>query len=192
MPTVSARKNLAAFAGALALIAATSAHAAPKDESAAEWLPLPQAFKDLRERLDAAGVAFGVTYIGDNITNVSGGFKRGAIHFGRLDTSVYLDLEKLVGWSGARAHANFFHLFGRGLSRNYVGNSATISEIEALPDARLFEAYVEQAFADNKLSIKVGQQAADAEFFDSRTDAEVLAPLRPYSAACTTPSASLL
>jgi len=167
---VSARKSSAGLAGVIAMVAASSAFAAPKDETAAEWLPIPQAFKDLREKLDAAGIAFSVTYVGDNITNVSGGFKRGAIHFGRFDTSVDLDLEKLVGWSGAKAHANFFDLYGRGLSRNYVGNIATISEIEALPDTRLYEAYIEQAFADNRFAVKVGQQAADVEFFDSRTD----------------------
>lgn len=167
---MSVRKRTAALASVIALLAAPAANAGPKDESAAEWLPIPQAFKDLRERLDAAGVAFGVTYVGDNITNVSGGMKRGAIHFGRVDTSTDLDLEKLVGWSGAKVHANVFNLYGRGLSRNYVGNIATISEIEALPDTRLYEAYIEQAFLDNRFTIKAGQQSADQEFFDSRTD----------------------
>ena len=43
--------------------------------------------------LAAKGLNFGATYIADNIANVSGGVKRGAIHFGRLDLSVDADLE---------------------------------------------------------------------------------------------------
>src|SRR5262249_60359375 len=49
-------------------------------------------------------------------------------------------------------------------------NFATISEIEALPETRLYEAYLEQTLWGGKLMIKVGQQAADVEFFDSQTD----------------------
>ena len=61
-------------------------------------------------------------------------------------------------------------IYGRGLTRNYVHNLATISETEALPDARLYNAYFEQSFYNNALNIRVGQQAADVEFFDSETD----------------------
>ena len=148
---------------------ATQAMAAAKDETAGEWL-LPKWFNEWREGLSGKGLAFGATYIADNITNVTGGIKRGAIHFGRLDLSVDADLEKLVGWSDTKLHANTFSIYGRGLSRNYVGNLATISEIEALPDVRLYEAYIEKTFYGGALAIKAGQQAADVEFFDSQTD----------------------
>ena len=67
-------------------------------------------------------------------------------------------------------YANTFEIYGRGLSRNYIHNLATISEIEALPDTRLYNAYFEQSFFNNALNIRVGQQAADVEFFDSETD----------------------
>ncbi len=70
--------------------------------------------------------------------------RRGAIHFGRFDFSVDGDLEKLVGWTGGKFYVNALGLYGRGLSRNYVHNLATISEIEALPEARLYNAYFEQ------------------------------------------------
>jgi porin len=63
-----------------------------------------------------------------------------------------------------------YEIYGRGLTRNYIHNLATISEIEALPEARLYTAYFEQSFYNNALNIRVGQQAADVEFFDSQTD----------------------
>ncbi|GAB9104824.1 carbohydrate porin [Bradyrhizobium diazoefficiens] len=145
------------------------ARAGAKDESAAEWLA-PKWFNEWHDGLANKGLNFGATYIADNIGNVSGGVARGAIHFGRLDLSVDADLDKLVGWSGGRFYANAFVIYGRGLSRNYVQNLATISEIEALPDQRLYNAYFEQSFFGDRLNIRAGQQAADVEFFDSQTD----------------------
>jgi porin len=150
-------------------LASTSAFAGAKDESAAEWLA-PKWFNEWHDGLANKGLNFGATYIADNIGNVSGGVSRGAIHFGRLDLSVDADLDKLVGWTGGRFYANGFVIYGRGLTRNYIYNLATISEIEALPDQRLYNAYFEQSFFNGRLNIRAGQQAADVEFFDSETD----------------------
>ncbi|QPF89072.1 carbohydrate porin [Bradyrhizobium commune] len=157
------------LAVAAVLFAGTSAFAGAKDESAADWL-FPKWFNEWHDGLANKGLNFGATYIVDNIGNVSGGVSRGAINFGRLDLSVDADLDKLVGWTGGRFYANGFIIYGRGLTRNYIMNLATISEIEALPDQRLYNAYFEQSFFDGRLNIRAGQQAADVEFFDSETD----------------------
>src|SRR5690242_16276722 len=149
--------------------ACTSALAGAKDESAAEWLA-PKWLNEWHDGLANKGLNFGVTYIFDNIGNLSGGVARGAIHQGRFDFSVDADLDKLFGWTGGRFYANTYEIYGRGLSRNYIHNLATISEIEALPDARLYNAYFEQGFFNNALNVRIGQQAADVEFFDSETD----------------------
>lgn len=151
------------------ILASTEAFAGAKDESAAAWLA-PGWFNEWHDGLADKGLNFGATYIADNIANASGGVARGAIHFGRLDLSVDADLNKLAGWTGGRFYANAFVIYGRGLSRNYVNNLATISEIEALPDQRLYNAYFEQSFFNDRLNIRAGQQAADVEFFDSQTD----------------------
>jgi porin len=150
-------------------MASTGAFAGAKDESAAAWLA-PKWFNEWHDGLANKGLNFGATYIADNIGNVSGGLARGAIHFGRLDLSVDADLQKLFGWTGGRIFANTYEIYGRGLSRNYIHNLATISEIEALPDSRLYNAYFEQSFFNGALNIRAGQQAADVEFFDSETD----------------------
>jgi porin len=154
----------------LSVVYPASAWAGAKDETAAEWLPIPKWFSDWRSDLDKKGLSFGATFIMDNIGNVSGGMKRGFINFGRLDLGVDADLEKLAGISGLKFHANMYEIWGRGLTHDYIGNLATVSEIEALPDTRLYEAYFEKTFWDGALAIKAGQQAADVEFFDSQTD----------------------
>ncbi len=165
----SLRRLVGAAAYVASAIATTGAQAGAKDESAAEWLA-PKWFNEWHDGLAAKGLNFGATYIGDNIGNVSGGTSRGFIHLCRLDFSVDADLEKLVGWTGGRFFANMYEIYGRGLTRNYIHNLATISEIEALPEARLYTAYFEQSFYNNALNIRIGQQAADVEFFDSQTD----------------------
>jgi porin len=147
----------------------TEVHAGAKDESAAEWLA-PKWLNDWHDGLASKGLNFGATYIGDFIGNATGGTARGFIHLGRFDLSVDADLEKLVGWTGGRFFANTYEIYGRGLTRNYIHNLATISESEALPDARLYNAYFEQSLYNGALNIRAGQQAADVEFFDSQTD----------------------
>ena len=116
------------------------------------------------------GVEFGLIYVMDNITNVTGGTRRGGIEFGRFDPFLDVNLEKLMGWTGGTFHANAYGLYGTGLTHTHIHNLATISEIEALPDLRLYELWIEQNFGEEQIAIKVGQQAADVEFFDSETD----------------------
>lgn len=154
---------------ACAMAASSGARAGAKDESAAEWLA-PKWFNEWHDGLAAKGLNFGATYIGDFIGNATGGTARGFIHLGRFDFSVDADLEKLVGWTGGRFFANTYEIYGRGLTRDYIHNLATISESEALPDARLYNAYFEQNLYNGALNIRAGQQAADVEFFDSQTD----------------------
>ncbi|HUI96000.1 MAG TPA: carbohydrate porin [Xanthobacteraceae bacterium] len=155
---------------AAVLAAAAPAHAGAKDESIADWLPIPKEIADLRAALDARGFTFGIVYVGDTIGNVTGGTRRAAIHQVRFDFEGDLDLEKALGWSGLRAHANVYAIYGHGLSHTSLLNLATISEIEAQPETRLYEAYLEQSFWGGKLLVRAGQQAADVEFFDSETD----------------------
>ena len=95
--------------------------------------------------------------------------QRGAIHFAGSISRRWRPGET-GRWTGGKFYVNSIGLYGRGLSRNYVHNLATISEIEALPEARLYNAYFEQGFYNNALNIRIGQQAADVEFFDSQTD----------------------
>ena len=48
------------------------------EESAATWLPgSNKSFNDARASLDKNGVDFGLIYVMDNITNVTGGTRRG-------------------------------------------------------------------------------------------------------------------
>lgn len=123
----------------------------------------------IRSFLAKRGIEYSLTYVGEVLGNLSGGFRRGAIYEGRLDLQVDANLEQLAGWKGATFHTNFYQIHGTGLSRYYIGNLDVISGIEALPSSRLYELWIEQKLFDDQLGIKIGQIAADTEFIVSQT-----------------------
>ncbi|MBY0397430.1 MAG: carbohydrate porin, partial [Thermoleophilia bacterium] len=123
----------------------------------------------LRPALKARGIEYSLTYLVDVLGNPIGGLRQGAIVEDRLNLRLNLDLDRLVGWQGATVHANAYFIHGTGLSRYYVGNLLTTSVIEALPSSRLYVLWLDQSLMDGQLGIRIGQQAADTEFFVSQT-----------------------
>jgi porin len=110
--------------------------------------------------------------VADGLANLDGGLRRGAVYEGRLNAAVDLDLAKLVGAPGLVFHANMFQSHGPRLSAQYIGNLMPVSSIEELATTRLYEAWFEQKFWNDKFSIRAGQLAADAEFITANyTDA---------------------
>ena len=118
--------------------------------------------------LQKYGVKFAATYIGEVLGNASGGVRQGAIYEGRLNLAVDVDLEKLAGLNKLTFHANMFQIHGGGLSRDNLQNFFVVSGIEALPSTRLYEAYFEKQWGEKKVSLKMGQLAADSEFFNTK------------------------
>ena len=156
---------------AIAVFAAVSTHwprvAWTADVKKAAESPVQ---KSQREILADWGVQFSATYIAESYGNPSGGIRRGTIYTGRLDLGTDIDLEKVAGWPGAKFHANMFQIHGQGLSRDYIRNLLLISGVEALNATRLYEMWIEQSLAGGALLIRIGQQASDVEFIDSKYD----------------------
>jgi porin len=118
-----------------------------------------------RTALKDKGVVVGITYIGETLAVSSGGLRRGATYEGRLEVAVDTDLEKLMRWTGASTHIKGYqiHHGGRNAADN-VGSITDPSNIDALPTTRLFTAWFQQNFFDDRVSIRAGQLAADDEF----------------------------
>ncbi|KNY23735.1 carbohydrate porin [Methylobacterium sp. ARG-1] len=123
----------------------------------------------IRPVLKARGIEYSLTYIADVLGNPTGGIRQGAIVEDRLNLRLNLDLDRLAGWEGATIHANAYFIHGTGLSRYYVGDLLTTSVIEALPSSRLYVLWFDQSLMDGQLGLRIGQQAADTEFFVSQT-----------------------
>jgi carbohydrate-selective porin OprB len=131
-------------------------------------------------RLDDALKTYGIrpsfSYTSDVFGNPSGGIRRGGIYESRLDCGIEANLGKLVGWSDAKFHANVINSNGDGLSREYLGNLMTVSNIEALSHTRLYELWIEQTF---------GKKSSGCESASSAPTPN--STLANMPAACSTP-----
>src|SRR5262249_14637078 len=124
----------------------------------------------LRRWLADHGVTYTLIYTNDVLSNLRGGLRTGTIDQGKLEAILNIDLEKLRGWRGLKSvpNASQTHNTGR-IRRDYVGGINTIAAIEAVPTTRLSEIWLEQSLWNGAASLRVGQLAADAEFFFSDT-----------------------
>lgn len=112
------------------------------------------------------GVSYNFIYTNDVLSNLSGGIRRGTIDQGKLESQLYIDLDKLAGWKDWTFYINGFGIYNDGrIRRDYVGGMNTIAAIEATPTVRLSELWLEKWFGP--VSLRFGQLAADAEFFYS-------------------------
>jgi porin len=122
----------------------------------------------LRKRLADEGVTIGLTDVAETLSNPVGGFTQDTIYDGLVTASLDLDLSKLLKWPDATFHVDGYQISGRGLSENAIGNLLTVSSIEALPTTRLHDLWLQQAFLENRASLRVGQIAFDDEFYISQ------------------------
>ncbi|MBB6250668.1 carbohydrate porin [Nitrospirillum iridis] len=122
----------------------------------------------LRGRLQDDGLSLNLVYVGEVFGLTQGGVKRDGVGEGRLEATVELDAQTMLDWHGLLLHATAYGIHGHGLSRCCLQNIATVSDIEALPGARLFTLWAQQALWDGRVSVRLGQLAADDEFVTSR------------------------
>jgi porin len=165
------------LAVAVLLLVVPAASAAETDDlsklgitqpSIASSLPNHGDTAGIRKWLADHGVVYSLIYTNDTLANVRGGTRQGTIDQGKLEGILMVDLEKLAGLRGLSFFANGFQIHNTGrIRRDYVGGINTIAAIEAVPSTRLSELWLEQKFAGDTASLRVGQLAADAEFFFS-------------------------
>jgi porin len=151
------------------LLTVMLSHAGAEEQSLWEREKLTGEWAGARTALRDKGIEVGINYIAETLGVLSGGLQRGTAFEGRLDVTVDTDLEKLVGWSGAKTQVRAFQIHkGRTNAADLVGSIADPSNIDAVPTTRLFTAWFQQDLGKNA-SIRIGQLAADDEFLVSTT-----------------------
>ncbi len=128
----------------------------------------------IRAFLGERGLTYTLLAIAEVLGNTTGGVKRGATFESRIEGRFDLDLGRFTNLNGAALHTSLYQINGRGLSGNNTLDLFTVSGIEAFPSTRLYEAWFEQALEADpttraKVFVRLGQLAADREFFTSRT-----------------------
>jgi porin len=95
-----------------------------------------------------------------------------------LDLKLKMDLEKVAGWSGGSAMVNVLSNAGVGPNARYVGGQMGVTNIEvgAPTTTRLFQAWLQQSFMDDKLAVLAGLYPIDSEFFTMDSAGVFLGP----------------
>ena len=124
-------------------------------------------FGGARSKLDDRGVYLTLDYTADVLGNPVGGKRRGVGVEGAFNLELQIELEYLLGWKGATFTASGSYQHGSNFSPRYVGDLNGTSNLEAYDTARLIELWFEQKveFGPVALSLRVGSQAVDAEFW---------------------------
>jgi porin len=156
--------SASSFAGAVI----TSSAPADKELTAAEKLKNPYFLTGdwggLRPLLEQHGVTFDLFETYDTYGNVSGGDHRAEEYFGRTLLTMDVDLEKLVGWTGAEFYVTAVTQQGPNYSQNRIDVYTIPSGIEGKQTTRLAEIWLQQKFFGDKVALKVGKIDGSGEF----------------------------
>ena len=119
----------------------------------------------LRTRMADQGITFNVQYAAEVWSNVTGGESTGTVYTGLMSLQGNVDLQELVGWQGASVSTRWYWLSGQDISATNLGNNIfTVSNIAGFNTFRMNELWFQQNFLNDRISIRLGQLAADSEF----------------------------
>ena len=74
-------------------------------------------------------------------------------------------MKRLGLWDGLCFFANGYQIHGNSITGANVGSLMPVTSFEAVNATRLFQLWLEQSLFNDTVSVRVGQLAADEEFF---------------------------
>ncbi|MDJ0512252.1 MAG: carbohydrate porin [Methyloceanibacter sp.] len=119
---------------------------------------------DAPSRLHERGIDIGGAYISEPYYNW-GGLDEGGEYLGVLELYVSMDMKRLGLWDGLCFFANGYQIHGNSITGANIGSLMPVTSFEALESTRLFQLWFEQYLFNDRVSVRVGQLAADEEFF---------------------------
>lgn len=117
----------------------------------------------VRPDLERAGLTVDVLYTFDVMGVPAGGISPGVDVLGNLDLVLELDLERLIGWSGASVLIYGLGTHG-GIPTERIGDLQTVNNIEAPVGWKLFEASLSQHLFEGRLRLRAGLYDVNSEF----------------------------
>jgi len=150
---------------------ATGTATPPKSFWTGDYLTQP--WLGVRDKWQAAGVTFKPDWTGEVFGNVSGGAGKGVVSDGVFELPLTLDFDPLTGGAvkDLTFKVNAFYIYGTNLSAAYVHDFSGSSNLAAYNTPRLDELWLQKGFLDDTLTVKVGEQAIDYEYFLSNSAA---------------------
>jgi porin len=127
------------------------------------------------QEVPAGPLSVDIVYKGD-VVGVAAGDARGVRYLDNIDLLAALDLDRAVGWRGGTAFASLLNNMG-GRPNDIVGTLQGVNNIEvAGADLLLYQAWVQQNFADDRLSVLVGKYDLNSEFYANDAASHLIAP----------------
>lgn len=109
------------------------------------------------------GVELGAVYTAEGVRNLAGGIARKGAYLDNLDLSAEFDLERIFGWENTT-------LFLYGLGNNggdpstFIGDAQATSNIETDDAWKLYEAWMEKGWGEDRVALRVGLYDLNSEF----------------------------
>jgi porin len=129
-----------------------------------------------RTELWQRGISLEAGFKMDSLTN-RGGARNGGQVSSHLDLKMRADLDKLLDWEHGVAYLNVLNNAGTGVNARNVGSIMGATNIEVpVAATRVFHAWVQKGFVDNRVSILAGIYPIDSEFFAMESAATLLNP----------------
>lgn len=128
-----------------------------------------------QEAVPESALSLDLVYKGD-VVSVAAGETRGARYLDNLDLMAALDLDRAVGWQGGSAFVSLLNNLG-GRPNDLAGTLQGVNNIEVgTPDLHLYQAWFQQNFAGDRLSVLVGKYDLNSEFYSGDAAAHLIAP----------------
>jgi len=153
---------------ALAFCCASQLHA--DEPSAPAAMPAAaELFTDQPKGLSDHIVAWKLIYVSEVLGNPVGGETQGAVYEGYVKFGIGVNLDRALGWEGASLYGNVLYPHGASLTQQFVHDFNVVSNIDGYDSVRLYKLWLQKNFDDFRFSFRIGQMAADKEFFTSDT-----------------------
>ncbi|MGE3599697.1 MAG: carbohydrate porin [Dehalococcoidia bacterium] len=111
---------------------------------------------------------FDVAYIGDVLSNASGGAERGTSYLDNLDLSLEVDGQRLIGVQGLKLFAYVIYNNGNAFSGELAGDAQGVSNIEADRAVRVMEAWADFTLPSQS-SLRIGLYDLNSEYDTTET-----------------------
>lgn len=160
------------------LLAAPALAAMPSPAFAQEEEPRAETSGEEGEGDGARSHAFrlDLLYKADLVGVSAGEGRRGTRFLDNLDLMASLDLERAAGWRGGSAYVGVLSNAGA-RPNDIAGTLQGVNNIEVgSPDLLLYQAWVQQRFAGDRMSVLVGKYDLNSEFYADPAAAALIAP----------------
>ncbi len=132
----------------------------------------------VRPFLERQGVTLGLEYTAQYWNAANGGIQEGSNYADNLNIIFEVDGEKAFGIPGSTVMLSFLNNNGSAVNSGRIGSVQGVDNIETdEPTFKLYEAWVEQNFYDDRLSILLGIHDLNSEFWVTDISGNFIKPV---------------